>query len=152
MSKIFLLLKLVSILQLSSCFSYFYDSSNYGAKLTISELSSSYISNLISANFDAIENNLFISAYLENQKLSRDEYTKRVTQLKDKWPVDLHPLAHLTFVDSSINDSKGSVILQRLDKSKSFPKVIINFEWTGNSWSIIDDNILGKKDLFEIYK
>lgn len=140
-----------SIFSLSGCFGLFKTPTNEGAKLTISELSSAYILNLISADYEALGTNLFTTVYLANQNLSEDEYTKRVSQLKNKWTVEIHPLAHLSIVDATVKNNRGFVSLQRLDSKKDFPKVTIQYEWTGNSWSIVDDNILGKNDLFETY-
>lgn len=142
---------LIIIFLLSSCSSVFDNKSNAGAKVTTASVAAGFITNCLEVNYKKVSDHLFSSKYTVNQDISLEQFQSKITNLKEKWALENHPLAGLVVSDVDLNGNFSTVTLKK-DKSSGFPSVIIKLEWAGGSWAVIDDNIFGKGEIYDSYK
>jgi hypothetical protein len=138
---------------LSGCSYLTFSDSNEGAKITNSQIAAKYIESSVTLNQEWLTRYLFVSEYLKNQKISAQEYATKLANLKNRWDLNSHPLAKLKLENTSVNGNEAFVTFMRpSEDNKDFPLIKINLVWTGSSWAVSDDNILGKNELYDNLK
>ena len=147
-----ILLLFISNVTLFGCSHLKISETNEGAKITNTELAASYIEQSLLANSSWLSLHMYITKYLENQGLTLKEYNERLVALKNHWELQKHPLASLKFKSVHINEDNAEVYFERTSNvtpNEVFPEITISLLWTGSSWSIVDDNFLGKGEIFD---
>ena len=117
-------------------------SDNPNVRYTLLKVTDDYFRRIAAGNINMVDQYVIWGKYesVTNGVISRRTVMEEVLKLKDRWPIQNHPLRQLEVISVDIYENEASLLLSDRQTSR---RVEIDLNWTGNSWLISRDTLFG---------
>lgn len=118
-------------------------------KRTVVLVTTDYLTSVVKGDLNRLSQMIVWSEYLGDgsTRFTKAEFASQVLSLKNRWPLNDHPLIGLAVTGLDIDERRAVVDLQK-PKTSSDERIRVELLWDGTAWYVTGDSLFGVNKRF----